>query len=59
VKVIFKYTTKSANTKKITLTLVSFNEVPERKKPLRGNGAASNDCLPYEKKLKAVSDRQA
>lgn len=31
----------------------------QKKKPLRGNGAASNDCLPYEKKLKAVSDRQA
>jgi hypothetical protein len=30
-----------------------------KKKPLRGNGAASNDCLPYEKKVKAVSDRQA
>jgi hypothetical protein len=30
-----------------------------KKKPLRGNGAASNDCLPYEKKVKAVSDWQA
>jgi hypothetical protein len=30
-----------------------------KKKPLRGNGVASNDCLPYEKKVKAVSDRQA
>jgi len=49
-------------TKNITLTLVSLyrNIInTKRKKPLRGNGAASNDCLPYEKKLKAVSDRQA
>jgi len=29
------------------------------KKPFRGNGTASNDCLPYEKFLKLLSCQQA
>ena|GEM_PF-5797268 len=32
--------------------IYSHNKLLKTKKPFRGNGTASNDCLPYEKKVK-------
>lgn len=48
------FSKKKGKNEKNELTGVSFFEqLFSKKKPLRGNGAASNDCLPYEKKFKS------